>query len=70
MLEQLLDASSILGTGLHEGWETILFCELLAFAIGHLYLLEQVRLVSHQRDVAVLRGILLHRSQPIDRHLH
>ena len=70
VLEQLLDARSIFGTGLHEGRESIVFCELFPLAIGHLDLLEQVRFVAHECDVAVLRGILPHGGQPIYRHLH
>ena len=57
MLEQLLDACAVFGTGLFELLKTVLLGELFAFAMRHFDLLEQVRLVSNQADVAVLWGI-------------
>ena len=57
MLEQLLDAGAVFGTGLFELLKTVLLCELLTLAMRHFDLLEQVRLVSNQADVAVLWGI-------------
>ena len=60
MLEQLLDAGAVFGTGLFELLKTVLLSKLFAFAMRHFNLLKQIRLVADQANVAVLGSVFTH----------
>ena len=70
VLEDLLNTSAFLRTGFEKGREAIIISKLLAFTVGHLDLLQQVSLVTHEANVAVGGCILLHGLKPIACDLH